>query len=117
LALKNERTRAGFGAEPGFIPEINLGASPFCPSRITEQGTMAETFIICATENIPMANTPRQRKTTGRVMHESSRVGSRIGNRMDWFVEPQLGTSIDYQIGLFSMDEGGPPRAEGKLHA
>ena len=30
------------------------------------------------------------------------------------FVEPQLGTSIDYPIGIFSVDEGAAPRGIGR---
>ena len=32
----------------------------------------------------------------------------------DRFVEPQLGTSIDYPIGIFSVDEGAAPRGIGR---
>jgi hypothetical protein len=32
----------------------------------------------------------------------------------DRFVEPQLGTSIDYPIGIFSVDEGVAPRGIGR---
>ena len=32
----------------------------------------------------------------------------------DRFVEPQLGTSIDYPIGIFSVDGGAAPRGIGR---
>jgi hypothetical protein len=33
----------------------------------------------------------------------------------DRYVEPRLGTSIDYLIGIFSVDEGATPRGTGRL--
>jgi hypothetical protein len=38
------------------------------------------------------------------------------GSATGWgeFVEPQLGTSIDYPIGIFSVDEGVAPRGIGR---
>jgi hypothetical protein len=32
----------------------------------------------------------------------------------DRFVEPELGTSIDYPTGIFSVDEGAAPRGTGR---
>ena len=42
-------------------------------------------------------------------------VGS-AGSKTGWdrFVEPQLGTSLDFPYGIFSVDEGPAPRGTGK---